>query len=97
MPLVISDQTINKTYKYLDKDKILNKLLLYWLFPISIDSIFSSKLFWKLVLSDITNINLTTEEDVRWKIKPKYYYSLLPYKITRNNNAPRYLWIPHPL
>lgn len=64
-------------------------MLCYGLFPYSIDKIFSSKKFGKVVINNINDNHLGVKNNVK--------FSLLSYKLTRNDNAPRYMGIPHPL
>jgi len=76
-------------YKDLDKDKVFKKLMCYGLFPQSIDKIVLSEKYGNFILKNINDNNLKINRSVK--------FNLLPYKLTRNNNAPRYLGIPHPL
>jgi len=69
------------------KDIILEKLLCYGFFPERLDGIFTSELFGKWIIANNAKIN--TPRNNR--------YSLLSYKLTRNNNSPRHMGIPHPL
>lgn len=69
--------------------KVYKKLLCHWIFPDSLDSIFTSLEFWKFVLNNETNHTLSV---TKWE-----EFSLLWYKLTRSNNVPRYMGIPHPL
>lgn len=74
-------------YPDLDNDIVFKKLLKYGMFPYSIDTIFSSRKLGELVINDEENQAFISKEE----------FSLLPYKWTRNNNAPRYMGVPHPL
>lgn len=69
----------------MDKDKVLYRLLCYGLFPESLMNIFTSESFHQW---------LNSKTSIRRGQKIKY--SLLDYKLTRNNNSPRYLGIPNP-
>lgn len=69
------------------KDIILEKLLCYGFFPERLDGIFTSELFGKWIIANNAKIN--TPKNNR--------FSLLSYKLTRNNNSPRHMGIPHPL
>jgi hypothetical protein len=69
----------------MDKKEILKRLLSYGLFPERLTGILNSEKFGIWALKNIKNTNL------------KDTYKLLTYKLTRNNNSPRFLSIPHPL
>ncbi len=71
----------------MDKDIVFKKLLCYGLFPERLEGIFSSENFGNWVIKNKQSIN----------IENKKRFSLLSYKLTRNNNSPRFLSIPHPL
>lgn len=77
------------TYKDLDSKFIYERLICFWIFPISLEKILSSKNFWTLVLSEQDNPIFIHKKTDR--------FSVLKYKLTRNTNAPRLMWIPHPL
>jgi len=70
----------------MDKDIVYKKLLCFGLFPEKLDGIFLSEKFGEWVIKNELNLqNLS-----------KNKFSLLNYKLTRNNNAPRQMGIPHP-
>lgn len=71
----------------MDKDIVFKKLLCYGLFPERLEGIFSSENFGKWAIKNKGSIN----------VENKKQFSLLSYKLTRNNNSPRFLSIPHPL
>ena len=71
----------------MDKDIVFEKLLCYGLFPERLEGIFSSENFGKWVIKNKGSLNIGN----------KHLFSLLSYKLTRNNNSPRFLSIPHPL
>lgn len=71
----------------IDKEEVFKRLLCYGLFPERLIGILSSKTFGDWVLANNQHIN----------IPQKNQFSLLSYKLTRNNNSPRFLGIPHPL
>lgn len=77
--------TTTDILKYLKKEQVNRKLLEYGLFSEKLTTIFQSKNFGKWVK----------------KAKPKLYsdrsFSTVSYRLTRNNNAPRIIDIPHPL
>lgn len=66
---------------------VFEKLLCYGMFPERLERIFSSKAFGSWVISNDGLIN----------IDDKYCFSVINYKLTRNNNSPRFIGIPHPL
>lgn len=69
----------------INQDIIYQKLLDYGLFPEKIDKIFSSKLFGEWVREN----EITTNQN--------RVCSNIVFHLTRNNNAPRILNIPHPI
>ena len=71
----------------MDKDLVFKRLLCYGLFSEKLGAIFSSKIFGEWIISNFSSLSIPKDKR----------YPLLPYKITRNNNSPRYLSIPHPL
>lgn len=71
------------TFKNLDNKIVLNKLLKYGLFPQSLEGVLTSEEFGVFIIKN----NQFKEKD----------FDICPYKLTRNDNAPRYLAIPHPL
>ncbi|MCW9705611.1 RNA-directed DNA polymerase [Fodinibius salsisoli] len=64
---------------------VYKRLLKYGLFSETIDDIFQSKSFGEWAIENGVN---------RYK---KRSFSLVQYRLTRNNNAPRILSIPHPI
>lgn len=75
-------------YHDLDKIKVHKRLLCFGFFPDWFEWIFTSESFGNFVLeNEELEIFKTTSEK----------FSLLKFKLTRNNNVPRYMWIPHPL
>lgn len=68
------------------KSIVYKKLLCYGLFPESLDGIFGSEDFGKWIL-----------DGNKPNIPQKELFSMLSYKLTRNNNAPRQMGIPHPM
>ncbi len=71
----------------MDKNIVFKKLICYGLFPEKLSGVFSSKNFGEYILSQ--KINLTNFGKNR--------YSSISYKLTRNNNSPRHMGVPHPL
>lgn len=71
----------------IDKDVMFYKLLSYGLFPERLNGIFSSENFGNQIANGKLSLNVNNRDK----------YSLLIYKLTRNNNSPRYMAIPHPL
>lgn len=69
-------------------DIIMERLLCYGLFPESISKIFSSKSFGEWAPQNMATISRSNYT--------KRKYSLVEYKLTRNNNTPRYIGIPNP-
>lgn len=69
----------------LTKEEVFEKLLDYGLFPEKIDKIFTSRLFGSWVRQ--SDINKYQENE----------FSNIVFHLTRNNNAPRILNIPHPI
>nr|MDD3720270.1 RNA-directed DNA polymerase [Candidatus Gracilibacteria bacterium] len=76
-------------FKNLTSDIVFDKLIGFGMFPESLDPIFNSSGFRYLVLSDSVN--------KAFKITKDMVFFPVNYKLTRNNNAPRYLQIPNPL
>lgn len=76
-------------FNKLSDNEVFEKLIWYWMFPKSLDNIFTSLDYKDLVLRDVSNLNLV--------IPKKTNFKTTTYKQTRNNNAARYMWIPHPL
>lgn len=70
--------------KGLDKEIVFEKLLKYGLFPEKINKIFSSEDFGEYVIEK----GLTEYQNI--------FFSDIKFRLTRNNNAPRLLSIPHP-
>ena len=68
-------------------DTVFNKLLCYGLFPERLDGIFQSKDFGNWAIANESSINIPKKER----------YQLLNYKLTRNNNSPRYMGCPNPI
>lgn len=66
---------------------VFEKLLCYGIFPERLERIFSSKAFGSWVISNNELIN----------IDDKSCFSIISYKLTRNDNSPRFIGIPHPL
>ncbi|MDP3882537.1 MAG: RNA-directed DNA polymerase [Candidatus Staskawiczbacteria bacterium] len=75
-------------YKGLNQDNVFEKLLCFGFFPKFLSKIFTSENFGKLVIRDSYNEIFEPQN---------HDFLVLPYKATRNNNAPRYLSIPHPI
>ena len=71
----------------MDKNIVFEKLLCYGLFPERLDGIFTSEQFGKWSIANEETINVPNND----------CFSLLSYKVTRNNNSPRHMGIPHPL
>lgn len=69
------------------KNVVLSKLLCYGMFPERLEGVLTSKAFGHSILSKQVKLS-TTKKDT---------FKLLSYKLTRNNNAPRYMGIPHPI
>ncbi|MFA5859074.1 MAG: RNA-directed DNA polymerase [Elusimicrobiota bacterium] len=70
----------------MDKNIVYTKLLCFGLFPEKLDGIFVSEKFGKWIKNN-KSINIPFNDR----------FSLLSYKLTRNNNSPRQMGIPHPL
>ena len=70
--------------KGLDKEIVFEKLLKYGLFPEKLNKIFSSEDFGEYVIEK----GLIDHQNV--------FFSDIKFRLTRNNNAPRLLSIPHP-
>ncbi len=64
---------------------VREKLLLHGMFSEKIENIFSSYLFGQWILQD------------RFSMHPEQAFSAINFKLTRNNNVPRALHIPHPI
>ena len=77
--------TITEILKYLKKEQVNRKLLEYGFFSEKLTPIFQSQDFGKWIK----------------KAKPQMYsersFSSVSYRLTRNNNAPRIIDIPHPI
>jgi hypothetical protein len=71
----------------LTKNLLFEKLINYGLFPDETEKMLTATNFGKWITD---NPNLI-------KIKKNENYSFIKYKLTRNNNVPRYMGIPHPL
>ena len=71
----------------MDKNEVFSRLLCYGLFPERLMNVFTSEVFGSWVLANNQHID----------ISPQDRFSLLSYKLTRNNNSPRFLGVPHPL
>lgn len=76
-------------YHDINWELVFKRLLAYWLFPDWLNWILTSETFWNLVANE-TNLSPLTL--IRWE-----KFSILKFKLTRNNNVPRHMWIPHPL
>lgn len=72
-------------FSTIDEDILIRRLLKYGLFPENLSRIFSSKKFGIWAFSN--GIRLFKEQS----------FSTIKYRLTRNNNAPRILEIPHPI
>lgn len=70
--------------KELSEEIVFEKLLKYGLFPEKINKIFSSENFGKYVIEN----GITEYQNI--------FFSDVKFRLTRNNNAPRLLSIPHP-
>jgi hypothetical protein len=68
----------------LNKDLVFEKLLKYGLFPEKISKIFNSESFGSYVLTN------------GLELYQNNHFSDIKFRLTRNNNAPRLLSIPHP-
>lgn len=77
---------MDKVFNNLTKDTIYNKLLCKGLFPEKLEGILSSDQFGNWIIANEKTLNV-----------PEKSFHYMTYKITRNNNAPRYLCIPHPI
>lgn len=75
----------------MDKQILFSKLLKFGLFPERLEGIFSSEPYGDFILS---NPSIRIEKFIL-PTKGKDYYPV-SYKLTRNNNSPRYMGIPHP-
>jgi len=71
--------------KTITDDIVFEKLLDFGLFPEKIEKIFTSKSFGEWIRKDGLNIYKTRS------------FSNITFRLTRNNNAPRILNIPHPI
>lgn len=71
----------------MDKNKVLMKLLCFGMFPERLEGVLTSEIFGNSILSKQVKLNISKKDT----------FKLLSYKLTRNNNAPRYMGIPHPL
>jgi hypothetical protein len=71
----------------MNKNLVYQKLLCFGLFPEKLDGIFCSDKFGSWIIQN--------EQDI--KVTRKERFSMLSYKLTRNNNSPRQMGIPHPL
>ena len=72
-------------FKYLTKEKVNKKLLEYGLFAEKIAPIFQSQLFGQWIRKS------------KLKMYSDNSFSCVSYRLTRNNNAPRIIEIPHPI
>lgn len=71
----------------MNDDFVFKKLLCFGLFPEKLEGIFTSEKFGEWIIKNEGHLN----------IFPQERFSMLEYKLTRNNNAPRQLSIPHPI
>jgi hypothetical protein len=67
-------------------EEIYKKLLCFGFFPEKLEGILTSKEFGKWIIKNESKIN----------IENKKRFSVITYKLTRNNNSPRYLQIANP-
>lgn len=79
---------IIKAYKDLDDTAVFEKLICFGLFPEKIKDILTSEQYGQWVINN--NIK-------KYLYKKKQSFSPVVFKLTRNNNIPRVLSIPHPI
>jgi len=94
IPYILDEQTNLQTYPFLNNDLVSQKLLLYWFFPKELKGIFSSESFWKRIMENPEDPSLKI---FNVKYKTNLDFDIMPFNLTRSNNNPRKLWIPHPL
>lgn len=72
-------------FKYLKKDTVNKKLLDYGMFSEKLTEVFESNSFGKWIKK--TGLKMYKDRS----------FSTVSYRLTRNNNAPRIIDIPHPI
>lgn len=78
---------MSMAYNDLDGDVVFEKLMHFGLFPEKMKDVFSSELFGDWVLNN----------NIKKYFKKRDVFSPVVFRLTRNNNIPRILTIPHPL